>query len=75
MYSEGLKKKADMKWVNGISITLTQKQLSRGVKKVVLRNFAKFTGKDLCQILFLMKLQALTCIFIKKRDSDTGFLL
>ena len=31
MYSEVLKKKIDMKWVNGISITLTQKQLFRGV--------------------------------------------
>ena len=27
-------------------------------KKVVLRNFAKFTGKHLCQSLFLIKLQA-----------------
>ena len=29
------------------------------VKKVVLRNFAKFTGKHLCQRLFLIKLQVL----------------
>ena len=29
------------------------------VKKGVLRNFEKFTGKHLCQRLFLMKLQAL----------------
>ena len=28
------------------------------VKKGVLRNFAKFTGKHLCQSLFLLKLQA-----------------
>ena len=28
------------------------------VKKSVLRNFAKFTGKHLCQSLFLIKLQA-----------------
>ena len=27
-------------------------------KKVVLRNFTKFTGKHLCQSLFLIKLQA-----------------
>ena len=26
-------------------------------KKVVLKNFTKFTGKHLCQSLFLMKLQ------------------
>ena len=32
--------------------------MSGGVlKKDVLRNFAKFTGKHLCQIVFLIKLQ------------------
>ena len=35
-------------------------------KKGVLRTFAKFTGKHLCQCLFLMKLQAKACNFIKK---------
>ena len=35
-------------------------------KKGVLRNFAKFTGKHLCQSLFLIKLLALPCNFIKK---------
>ena len=34
-------------------------------KKGVLRNFAKFTGKHLCQSLFLIKLQQV-CNFIKK---------
>ena len=34
------------------------------VKKGVFRNFAKITGKHLCQILFLIKPQA--CNFIKK---------
>ena len=34
------------------------------VRKGVLRNFAKFTEKHLCQSLFLIKLQA--CNFIKK---------
>ena len=33
------------------------------IKKVVLKNFAKFTEKHLCQSLFLIKL---TCDFIKK---------
>ena len=33
-------------------------------KKGVFRNFAKITGKDLCQSLFLIKPQA--CSFIKK---------
>ena len=40
-------------------------------KKGVLRNFAKFTGKHLCQSLFLIKLQASglqqACNFIKKK--------
>ena len=38
------------------------------VKKRVLRNFAKFTGKNLCQSLFFNKLQASVCNFIEKRD-------
>ena len=40
------------------------------VTKGVLRNFAKFTGKYLCQSLFLIKLQALQ--LYQKRDSGTG---
>ena len=36
------------------------------VKKGVLKNFAKFTGKHLCQSLFLIKLYA--CNFIKKES-------
>ena len=37
-------------------------------KKVVLGNFAKFTGKHQCQISFLIKLQAKAkaCNFMKK---------
>ena len=36
------------------------------VKKGVLRNFAKFTGKHLCQSLFLNKVAGGACNFIKK---------
>ena len=39
------------------------------MKKVVLRNFAKFTGKHLCQSLFFNKFAGLRpqpCNFIKK---------
>ena len=38
------------------------------VRKDVLRNFVKFTGKHLCQSLFyfLIKFQASVCNFIKK---------
>ena len=39
-----------------------QKQSSGGV----LRNFAKFTGKHMCESLFLIKLQDSACNFIKK---------
>ena len=36
------------------------------VEKGVLRNFAKFTGKHLCQSLFFNKVAGLACNFIKK---------
>ena len=41
-------------------------------KKGVLRNFAKFTGKNLCQSLFLNKVPGLKP---EKRDSGTGIFL
>ena len=38
------------------------------IKKGVLRNFAKFTGKHLCQSLFLNKVEGLRpSTFLKKR--------
>ena len=43
------------------------------VTKGVLRNFAKFTGKHLCQSLFSIKLKALQ--LYQKRDSGTGAFL
>ena len=42
-------------------------------QKRVLGNFAKFTGKHLCQSLFLIKLQAKTCNFIKKETPTQVF--
>ena len=36
------------------------------VRKLVPRNFTKFTWKHLCQSLFLIKFQPSTCNFIKK---------
>ena len=36
------------------------------LRKCVLRNFAEFTGKHLCQISFLIKLQTSACNFTKK---------
>ena len=40
---------------------------SCSVKKGVLRNFAKFTGKHLCQSLFLIKLGLRPATLLKKR--------
>ena len=43
-----------------------QKQTRRcSVKKGVLKNFAKFTGKHLCQSLFFNKVTARVSLFIK----------
>ena len=42
-------------------------------KKGVLRNFAKFTGKHLCQSLFLIKLQASVLNFVKKETLSQVF--
>ena len=42
------------------------------MRKGVLRNFAKFTGKHLCQSLFFCRLRPATLL---KRDSGTGFFL
>ena len=45
-------------------------------KKEVLRNFAKFTGKHLCQSFFFNKVAGLqACNFILKNDSGTGLFL
>ena len=44
-------------------------------KKAVLKNFAIFTGKQLCWSLFLIKLQAFRLATLLKRDSNTGVFL
>ena len=44
-------------------------------EKSVLRNFAKFTGKHLCQSLFLIKLQPWGLQLYLIRDSGTGVFL
>ena len=45
------------------------------VRKGVLRNFAKLTGKDLCQRLFFIKLEAQGLQLYLKRGPDTGVFL
>ena len=44
-------------------------------KKGVLRNFAKFTGKHLCQSLFFNKVAGLRPATLLKKDSGTGVFL
>ena len=45
-------------------------------KNGVLKNFAKFTGKHLCQSLFFSKVAGLqACKCILKNDSGTGLFL
>ena len=44
-------------------------------KKGALRNFAKFTGKHMCQSRFLIKFQALALQLYSKRDWHRGFLV
>ena len=39
----------------------------------VLRNFTKFTGKQLCQNLFFNKVAGLACNFIKKETLAQAF--
>ena len=44
-------------------------------KKGVLKNFAKFSGKHLCQSLFLNKFAGLKPATLLKKDSGTGVFL
>ena len=49
------------------SLTLSKSSHQRcSVEKGVLRNFAKFTGKHLCQSLFFNKVAGAACNFIKQ---------
>ena len=48
-------------------------QLRCSMKKGVLRNFSRFTGKYLCQSLFLNKVTGLGPHFIKKETLAQGF--
>ena len=42
------------------------------IRKGVLRNFTKFSGKHLCQSLFFDKVASLRPATLLKRDSGTG---
>ena len=49
-----------------VSFTSRSSRQRCSVKKGVLRNFLKFTGKHLCQSLFFNKVAGSACNFIKK---------
>ena len=61
--------------------------LQKGMKKIrsslsqmffkiaVLKNFANFTGRQLCWSLFLITFQALIPATLLKRDTNTGVFL
>ena len=44
-------------------------------KRVVFKNFTKFTGKDLCRSLFFNKVAGLRPAILLKKDSDRFFLV
>ena len=45
------------------------------MNKGVLKNFSKFTGKQLYQSLFFNKVEGMRPITLLKRDSGTGVFL
>ena len=57
------------------SITCIKSRPELFCEKGVLRNFAKFTGKQLCQSLCLITLQDWGLQLYSKRGSDTGVSL
>ena len=53
-----------------------QKQPQKcSMKKGVLKNFTKFTGKHMCQNLFFYKVAGLRLATLLKKDSGTGVFL
>ena len=59
-------------WLIGCAL-LRSSHWRCSVRKGVLRNFAKFTGKHLCQSLFLNKVAGSGCSFIKKETLSHMF--
>ena len=52
-------------WFSGENGIIRRSHLRRSIKEGVLKNFVKFTGKHLCQSVFLISLQApLTSLLI-----------
>ena len=59
----------------GISTIFRSSHQRCSVRKGVLRNFAKFTGKRLCQSVFFNKVAGWILQLYLKRDSGTGVFL
>ena len=49
--------------------------LQKGFKKGVLKNFSKFSGKNLCKSAFFKKVAGITRAHLLKKDSGTGVFL
>ena len=60
------KKTGNLKIVLEFLVTFRSSHQRCSVKKGVLRNFTKFTGKHLCQSLLFNKVAGAACNFIKK---------
>ena len=52
-----------------------QKQSPKALEIGVLENFAKFTGKYLCESLFFNKVAGLRSATLFKTETDTGVFL
>ena len=61
-------------YVKLTQLLVIQKQLSGGVlQKVALKNFTKFTGKQLCKSLFFNKVAGLKLAILLKENSRVQF--
>ena len=47
-------------WISAVILELQKQPLEMFYEKGVLKNFAKFTGKHLCQSLFFNKVEGLS---------------
>ena len=54
---------------------ITEAAIRMFFKVVVLKNFAKLTGKQMCQSLFFNKVEGLSLQHYLKSDSGTGVFL
>ena len=58
-----------------IQMTIRSSHHRPSVRKCVLRNYAKFTGKRLCQVLFFNNVAGPEPATLLKKDSGAGVFL